>query len=246
MREAETAGRLYRLYSELRLTIEKGGMRPGDRLSAERELAIRYGVSRMAVKCALGRLVDEGLVYRIHGKGTFVQKTDADRLQLNLSSAGGMAGITDVIRSQGRQCENRVIGAGFLERCDFVLSRLRLEPEEKVFAVGRVRYGNAEPIAVEYSYLPYKYVQGIERQDFSKVSLYDYLDSVGRNVRHGSSLLRVVAAGQREAEHLGIPPGQALYAFAITGLTSGGAVVEYTESYLRADRTELFFRRRGE
>ena len=79
-----------------------------------------------------------------------------------------------------------------------------------------------------------------ESVDFARVPLYDYLDAIGRGVRGGSTRLRIVQAGRREAEALGIPRGQAVYMLENTGRTSGGLVVEYTESFLRPDRMELF------
>lgn len=52
--------------------IKKGELRPGDRLPTEQELCRMFGLSRTPVRQALTELVQEGLLVRIPGRGTFV------------------------------------------------------------------------------------------------------------------------------------------------------------------------------
>ena len=52
--------------------IAADGLEPGDLLPSEGELCERYGVSRTVVRQAVGDLVNEGLLQRMRGKGTFV------------------------------------------------------------------------------------------------------------------------------------------------------------------------------
>ncbi|UVI31808.1 GntR family transcriptional regulator [Paenibacillus spongiae] len=56
----------------LKEKIEQGELQPGDQIPTEADLIQQFGVSRITIKSALKLLVDEGLVYRIAGKGTFV------------------------------------------------------------------------------------------------------------------------------------------------------------------------------
>ena len=52
--------------------IESGNMRPGDRVPSENQLTEAYGVSRMTARRALTELVEEGMLLRSQGLGTFV------------------------------------------------------------------------------------------------------------------------------------------------------------------------------
>jgi DNA-binding transcriptional regulator YhcF (GntR family) len=56
----------------LEAAFARGGVKPHDPLPAETELAERYGASVMLVRQVLARLTAKGLIYRLHGKGTFV------------------------------------------------------------------------------------------------------------------------------------------------------------------------------
>jgi GntR family transcriptional repressor for pyruvate dehydrogenase complex len=65
--------------------IERGQLRPGDRLPAERQLAARVGVSRPSVRAGLRTLAAMGVVQTRHGSGTYITETptlDAKPLRL--------------------------------------------------------------------------------------------------------------------------------------------------------------------
>lgn len=240
MRDADMARRAHQLYTEVRVAIQEGELRPGDRLPGERVLALRHGISRMAVKRMLEILAAEGLVYRMQGKGTFVQENRLERLRIFLQPEKRPQGIGEIMRAQGRCCRTRLVGAGFLPSCEFFSERLGLNGGEGIFAVRRVRMEKDEPVALENSYLPCKYAPGVEEIDFSRTSLYEYLNSIGRGVRRCERVVRAARAGRREAELLRIPEGQTILVMENIGKTSAGLIVEYTESFLLPDRIELF------
>ena len=67
--------------NDLELRILEGSLKPGDRLPAERTLAIELGVSRPSLREAIQKLVAKGLLSTRHGGGTVV----TDRLQATFS-----------------------------------------------------------------------------------------------------------------------------------------------------------------
>jgi DNA-binding transcriptional regulator YhcF (GntR family) len=62
----------YQLKQLIKDQVERGVLKPGDQIPSEDELCTRYGISRTPVRQALTELVHEGLLVRIHGRGTFV------------------------------------------------------------------------------------------------------------------------------------------------------------------------------
>ena len=62
---------------DLQRRIREGEFVPDAKLTSERQLALDYGVSRLSVRQAITELVQQGLLYRIPTKGTFVRKLNA-------------------------------------------------------------------------------------------------------------------------------------------------------------------------
>jgi GntR family transcriptional regulator, transcriptional repressor for pyruvate dehydrogenase complex len=59
--------------AHIRALIDQGQLKPGDRLPAERELAVHIGVSRPSVRAGLRALAAMGVVQSRHGAGTFIR-----------------------------------------------------------------------------------------------------------------------------------------------------------------------------
>jgi DNA-binding transcriptional regulator YhcF (GntR family) len=76
----------YQLKEVLRQQIRAGHLAPHTAIPSEPELVARYHVSRATVRQALNELVNEGLLYRQHGKGTFVCEPRVQQTQSELSS----------------------------------------------------------------------------------------------------------------------------------------------------------------
>lgn len=77
--------------------VERGALKPGDRLGAERDLAEHLGVSRSTLRQALASLEASGVVRRVPGRsgGIFVAPDKVDR---DLSR---IVGVPTLLRDQG-------------------------------------------------------------------------------------------------------------------------------------------------
>lgn len=221
--------------------IEAGEYLPGERLPSERVLAEMYGINRMTVKSAVNALVSKGYLYRFQGKGTFVQKKDFHRLNLGLLSESGNLGITAMVKSQGVKISNKILTRGVISGSRYFSGKLEIAQDDPVYSLHRIRYGNEEPIAVEYTYVPYRFFPGMELIDFKNVSLYDYMDSKGQMPVAFDQKFRIIEVSKKEAKYLELEQGQVVYYFEMVGLDSAGTVVEYTESYTRTDKAEFIF-----
>jgi GntR family transcriptional regulator, transcriptional repressor for pyruvate dehydrogenase complex len=82
---AVRASRLFeQIVEQIEESILTGSLKPGDQLPAERDLALRFGVSRTAVREAVKTLREKGLVEAFSGKGTFVTNGTSQAIRQSL------------------------------------------------------------------------------------------------------------------------------------------------------------------
>jgi len=62
----------YKLYVDLKESLNSGKYQKGDKLPTEKDLCQKYGISRLTVRRAMDELRREGFIERLKGKGTFV------------------------------------------------------------------------------------------------------------------------------------------------------------------------------
>ncbi|MFL9996541.1 GntR family transcriptional regulator [Paraburkholderia sediminicola] len=87
----------------LRGEIENGSYEPSGKLPSEAELSERFGVSRVTVRLAIGKLADEKLVERKQGKGTFAS---GKRMQHRLDV---LRGFYDSLARQGAEPQMKLL-----------------------------------------------------------------------------------------------------------------------------------------
>lgn len=122
---------------------------PGNdtKLPPESTLSVQLGVSRMTIRRALDELEQEGVVLRIHGRGTFVNP-EAISLQPNLMPG---AEFRKLIESCGYQSSIKIIGIRKIPADSFLIETLKLEPETELYEVEKAYYadGNLAIISID-------------------------------------------------------------------------------------------------
>jgi len=72
VKQAKGLAATERIVAQVRALIDRGELRAGDRLPAERQLAEMLGVSRPSLRAGLKTLAAMGVVQARHGAGTFI------------------------------------------------------------------------------------------------------------------------------------------------------------------------------
>ena len=79
---------------DIRQSILSGKYNSNEQLPLEKEMCEQYGVSRITIKKAVDELVEQGLVIKRRGSGTFVKAVD-DNDVLELTMAKQFAGFSE-------------------------------------------------------------------------------------------------------------------------------------------------------
>lgn len=211
------------------LLIRIEGLRPHDRLPTERELAERFGVTRMTVRRALDRLEQERRVYRVQGAGTFVSDPAITKT-LELTS------FSEDMRSRGLRPGSRLEAAELIPAGTTAGRALSISPAETVVHLERVRTADDKPVCLEKVFLPTRVVPGLleERLDGS---LYDLLSHRYRiTVVRAEQTVSASVLDTREAMLLEVPPVSPALVVVRTAYDQRGRAVEYAKTIYRGDR----------
>src|ERR1043165_1059315 len=110
----------------LRERILRGDYASHAQMPSENEMVRMFGVSRITVRQALTDLQKEGLIFKIHGKGTFVSKPKATQ---NLQR---LQGFGEAMSSEGHVAYSRVLGSRVMRAGKVVAEQLALTQRDEV------------------------------------------------------------------------------------------------------------------
>jgi GntR family transcriptional regulator len=210
-------------YFEIEQSLRErtAALQPHSPLPSEAQLCDEFGVSRMTARAAVQRLVQDGLVYRVPGRGTFVAASRANR------TAGHILSFSDEMRRKGRVPSSRVI-----ERCE----RRATDEEERrlragdVVVVRRVRLADGKPLALERAVFPADRVAEVLDADLERESLFRTLVTAGLVPTSGSAALAAEAATAEDARLLRVRKGAPLLVERRLIHDQDGRPLEWTES----------------
>jgi len=158
----------HRLAQWLRQQIQEGSLQPGDQLPTEAELCARFGVSRGTVRQAIQLLVQEGLVEREQGRGSFV-KTPRRRAFFTLT------GFREDMRRQGIVPETQVLASEVVPADVVTAQRLELEEGEPVIHIERLHLANGSPILYDQRLLAQSLCPDLLAEDLASASIHELL-----------------------------------------------------------------------
>ncbi len=203
-----------------------------DCIPSERELCARYGLARMTVRQALDHLVNEGRLYRVHGKGTFVARPKIG-MQLRLAS------FTADMRARGMQPGSVDISRQLMPAGRHVAVELGLAPDDPVHVIERLRTADGVPMAIERNYYPAELTPGLLDEPLTDVSLFTVLtERYGLVFDDGEQVVEAGIADASDAELLEVPTGSAVLLYSRRAL-SAGRPVEYAVATYRGDRYKV-------
>lgn len=163
------------LYQQIKDTLRAGILNgqypPHSRVPSESELQEMFEVSRITIRQALGDLQKEGLIFKVHGKGSFVSQPKAVQ---NITSLQGFA---EAMSSEGQEIVNRVVSFDFVAANAQVAARLAVEEGATVAEIHRVRLLNRQPTSYEVTYLPEPLGKKLQRADLVTRDIFLILEN---------------------------------------------------------------------
>ena len=155
--------------NDIKAAINNGSFKSGDLIPSENELKEKYNVSRMTVRQALNNLVNEGLLFRHQGKGTFVSNAKIEK------SIQGIRSFTEEMEATNRKVSSKVITFKEIKANQIIAEKLFLKKGDLIYYIERIRYGNNVPVLFEILHIPKNIFPNITKKDLEG-SFYKYLE----------------------------------------------------------------------
>jgi GntR family transcriptional regulator len=226
---------LYQQIRDILLTqIHSGELKSGDRLLSEDELGRAFRVTRMTVRHAISGLVSGGLLYRRHGKGTFVGDPKVTRRFAKLT------GFSEDVFARKHRPGVRTLALRKMIAPQDVAQALGLKADAQVVLVHRLRLVDDRPAAIQRCYLVAELVPGLEDMDPDFPSLYQLLRTRFRlTLHHADQMIEARQGTIAEARLLNISARAPVVQVVRTTFLDDGRPVELVRMVYRADLFEF-------
>ncbi|MBB1251534.1 GntR family transcriptional regulator [Rhizobium sp. G21] len=191
-----------------------------DKVDGELPLAGEFKVSRRTIQQALEILVQEGLLVRQHGMGTFINRKGVEKRYRAITS------ITEGIIGQGLKPEFTVLSSGPAPATDDERAFFRINPADQTYRHKRLVAAEGRALAVVETSLNLKFLEGLELSHLSQ-SLYQTMRSqFGRTIVQAEDQYIPAIADEETAELLGIAVGSPVFVAIRRATDQTGAPIE--------------------
>jgi len=231
--KVEGIPRYVQIRESLRKAIVEESLCPGDKLPAEDELAAQYGVSRMTVRQGILDLIDDGVLYRRHGVGTFVAQPQVERDHTRLTN------FFETSAAHGIEASVRVLIADILPARLKVANALAVKEGELVIRIKTLRLSDGIPVTIHDAHFPYKLFPQLLQEDLEAQHVWTYIEQYGFRIKRAVQRLEAREADDELAHYLGIEVGAPVLYKERTVYTDEGTPIEFTYCYNRGDRYSL-------
>lgn len=140
-----------------------------EKVPSERELMERFAVSRTTIREAINHLVNDGILEKVHGKGTFIKHDKQVHEWLH-----AIHSLTDTVKSMGMKPGSKLLFSGVVDPPAAVASSMQ---KDRLHLIKRLRTADGEPIAIESHYYGLELGAALEAYDLHNITIYEVLEN---------------------------------------------------------------------
>ncbi|QAT40355.1 GntR family transcriptional regulator [Clostridium sp. JN-9] len=222
----------YQLKEIIQEMIENEELKPGDLLPTERELCEIQGISRMTANKAILSLVNEGLLYREQGRGTFIAEP---KINQQLSE---LKGFTEEMRGKGYNTSSKILSFRIKEVTKNNSVILNLDyGKDLVFEIDRLMIIDNEPFVIEKVTIPENLCKNLTIEKIQDNSLYKVLkNDYGYSITNAKQTIEPVILSEEQCKLLNQKKDSLALLFRRTAYIENNVPIEYTKSFYRSDK----------
>ncbi|MCD6239083.1 MAG: GntR family transcriptional regulator [Thermotogae bacterium] len=211
--------------------IENHRLKPGDRIPSERELSRKFNIGRMTIRQGITELVNEGVLYRVQGRGTFVN------LKPIRQPLGKLMSFTEEIRNLGYEPGAKLIDKAIIEADHEIALNLKIRDKEKVIKAVRLRFVDNEIFSLNFSYFSYEKFPEIMNMDLGCLSLYKMIEEkLGFKIKKAVETLGATSASNDVAKIMKIKKDTPLLLMKRTTYVMKDTPIEFVRVFFLPDK----------
>lgn len=215
--------------------IKNGTYQEGSLIPTEKDISTLFEISRTTVRQAITELVQEGWLYRVKSKGTFVSQP-----KISQDFIKKLESYNDQIFRAGMIPSTEVLKCEVQNADDEAARSLDLPLHTPVIYLHRKRLANNEPIVTIETFLPYQTCSFILEHDLAKESLYGILSTRKDTlVYRVERTVEAVEANSHDYKYLDISPGKPIQHFTSIGYNDSSRPIEFSLARYRGDRNRF-------
>lgn len=222
-----------KIRNDVRNKIISGKYKPGTLLPKESEMILKYNASKLTVKKAMDELVNEGLIIKRRGSGTFVKglsTEDIEKLKVVNQFQGPSAFFADKV------VESRILVFEVVKSEPEIMERLGLSEISDLYHVVRTRLIDGDPYVIESTYMPVDLIKNLTFEICSG-SIYEYIeDELGLTIGSAHRRIEARKGTDEELVELGGKSGDPVVLVSQVGYLSDGRTFEASMNVHRYDK----------
>ena len=227
------------LYVQLEQIIKSkimtGELLSGEQIPTEKELVQTYRVSSITARQAVLKLVQEGLLLRKQGKGTFVREGVANAK--NIMTLNVKGDIRNVVPEGLASQDVEVLSMGLVSSPKRIAKALNTGEGQEVMQIRRRRSNNGVVLSYIKNYLPAQVGGKIGKKDLLSRTMLDVLSNkLGLSLKKGVQYIEAVIADYEIATALSVGISCPVLYLETIIFAEGGTPVDFVQTFYRSDR----------
>ena len=224
------APRYQLIAKEMKGNIQRGDWQEGDAIPTEAKLSEQFEASRVTIRQAIKLLVQEGLLYRIQGSGTYVKE---NKFEHNIYE---LTGFTEEMRALNKETKNKVLRFEVVTPDEQTAQILGIGEGEKVYVIVRQRFADEVPLIVEETYMPLKLFPDLSYQ-VAENSKYEYIEKkLGLTIGESFQEVIPIIPSDETRQLLDLKdPAQPILKVTLSTKLEDSRVFELTHLYFKSD-----------
>lgn len=221
------------IYNWLSNQIKNKKFLPGDKIPNEIDIAKKFNVHRMTVRQAIDMLVNNHMLIRIRGKGTFLL---SEKTPVLTRSLRGISSYYDDIINAGLTPRYKTLTAMLKEADEYIAKKLEVSLGSPIIYLKRLMLADDTPLILERCYLPEELFPDLLEKNTNNILYKLIREEYGMMLMRSQQELGAVIPAEHERKLLKINNNCACIWAEGTVYNDNGRAVEFTHSIYRGDK----------